>query len=277
MAPVRKRTALRARASRANDPRGKYAPPPPPSADTTAAPDDLLPDADESPADTHTGPAAGKRSADTAFGFDSNEGFKVSKKDKRTIRHNQLLAKVQDADARVGKKKLKRRRPGRKLTTNLDSLADALPEMEEGEGEAEDDWEGISEDEENDGGMAGVEGFRKVKRRRRTPGGVDAANRMKMTSLRHRPGAMKRKHRMEQGEMERFGRNLAQMVGSGQANVREGNSSASKGRQADGSKSTGGEDAGTNAGAASQSDRWAALRRFIGGTMEQNQAFAGNK
>ncbi|KAI7232836.1 hypothetical protein KC330_g5711 [Hortaea werneckii] len=274
MAPVRKRTALRARASRANDPRGKYAPPPP-SANTTTAPDDLLPDADESPADTHTGPAAGKRSAETAFGFDSNEGFKVSKKDKRTIRHNQLLAKVQDADARVGKKKLKRRRPGKKLTTNLDSLADALPEMEDEAGEGEDDWEGISEDEENDGGMAGVEGFRKVKRRRRTPGGTDAASRMKMTSLRHRPGAMKRKHRMEQGEMERFGRNLAQMVGSGQANVSDGKSSAAKGRQDDGSKATGGEDAG--AGAASQSDRWAALRRFIGGTMEQNQAFAGSK
>ncbi|KAI6863021.1 hypothetical protein D0864_00038 [Hortaea werneckii] len=276
MAPVRKRTALRARASRANDPRGKYAPPPT-SADTTTAPDDLLPDADQSPADTHTGPAAGKRSAETAFGFDSNEGFKVSKKDKRTIRHNQLLAKVQDADARVGKKKLKRRRPGKKLATNLDSLADALPEMEDDAGgeDEDDDWEGISEDEENDGGMAGVEGFRKVKRRRRTPGGADAANRMKMTSLRHRPGAMKRKHRMEQGEMERFGRNLAQMVGSGQANVSDGKSSVAKGRQGDGSKSSGGEDAG--GGAASQSDRWAALRRFIGGTMEQNQAFAGSK
>ncbi|KAI6844135.1 hypothetical protein KC340_g2370 [Hortaea werneckii] len=275
MAPVRKRTALRARASRANDPRGKYAPPPPSAHNTTAAPDDLLPDADESPADTHTGPSAGKRSAETAFGFDSNEGFKVSKKDKRTIRHNQLLAKVQDADARVGKKKLKRRRPGKKLATNLDSLADALPEMEDEAGEGEDDWEGISEDEENDGGMAGVEGFRKVKRRRRMPGGTDAANRMKMTSLRHRPGAMKRKHRMEQGEMERFGRNLAQMVGSGQANVREGKPSAAKSRQGDGSQTTGGEAAG--AGAASQSDRWAALRRFIGGTMEQNQAFAGSK
>ncbi|KAI7366174.1 hypothetical protein KC354_g4315 [Hortaea werneckii] len=275
MAPVRKRTALRARASRANDPRGKYAPPPPPpSAHNTAAPADLLPDANESPADTHTGPAAGKRSAETAFGFDSNEGFKVSKKDKRTIRHNQLLAKVQDADARVGKKKLKRRRPGKKLATNLDSLADALPEMEDEAGEGEDDWEGISEDE-NDDGMAGVEGFRKVKRRRRTPGGTDAANRMKMTSLRHRPGAMKRKHRMEQGEMERFGRNLAQMVGSGQANVSEGKSSAAKSRQGDGSQTMGGEDA--SAGAASQSDRWAALRRFIGGTLEQNQAFAGNK
>ncbi|KAI7498567.1 hypothetical protein KC367_g4972 [Hortaea werneckii] len=274
MAPVRKRTALRARASRANDPRGKYAPPPS-SADTTTTQDDLLPDADESPADTHTGPAAGKRSAETAFGFDSNEGFKVSKKDKRTIRHNQLLAKVQDADARVGKKKLKRRRPGKKFATNLDSLADALPEMENEAGEDEDDWVGISEDEENDEGMAGVEGFRKVKRRRRTPGGAEAANRMKMTSLRHRPGAMKRKHRMEQGEMERFGRNLAQMVGSGQANVSDGKSGVAKSRQGDGSKSTGGEDAG--AGAASQSDRWAALRRFIGGTMEQNQAFAANK
>lgn len=75
--------------------------------------------------------------------------------------------------------------------------------------------------------------------------------------------------------MERFGRNLAQMVGSGQANVSEGKSSAAKGRKRDGTQSTGGEDAG--AGAASQSDRWAALRRFIGGTMEQNQAFAGDK
>lgn len=280
MAPVRKRTGLRARTSRsANDVRGNYAP-----AAANAAPtadSEALEDA--SPADLHSGPpSSSKRSADDAFGFD--DGFKVSKKDKRTIRHNQLLAKVQDADARVGKKKLKRRRPAKKLSTNLDSLADALPDTEDsvvtgaaGDGD-EDEWEGMSEDDEEDGGegMAGIEGFRKAKRRRRAPAGE---GKMVMRSLRHRPGAMKRKRRMEQGEMERFGRNLAQMVGNGQATVNAGKG-GSGGAAAKGDKAktaAGGGNVAVGADSASQANRWAALRRFIGGTMEQNAAFAAAK
>ncbi|TKA25910.1 hypothetical protein B0A50_05665 [Salinomyces thailandicus] len=270
MAPVRKRTALRARTSRTTaSQRGKYAPP--------AEPNSPPPNDDVSPADLHTGPAStSKRTASDAFGFD--DSFKVNKKDKRTIRHNQLLAKVQDEHARVGKKALKRRRPGKKLRTNLDDLADALPDAgEEGAG-GEEDWEGISEDGDGDESMAGVEGFRKVKRRRRVQGGE---GKMAMKSLRHRPGAMKRKRRMEQGEMERFGRNLAQMVGRGQAAVDEATpqsvarsaASGAGGKDTDG----GGGSAGEAAPGASQADRWAALRRFIGGTMEQNTAFAGAK
>ena len=76
---------------------------------------------------------------------------------------------------------------------------------------------------------------------------------MVMTSLKHKPGAMKKKHKMEVGERDRFARNLAQMVGSAGAQV--GN----------------GEPAG---GAASQKERWEALRKFIGVSRIENEGFA---
>jgi hypothetical protein len=84
---------------------------------------------------------------------------------------------------------------------------------------------------------------------------------MEMKSLKHKPGAMKRKRVLEGREMERFGKNLAQLVGSVQ---RGGNVAKTTGE-------------GTAAAAApvvaAQADRWAALRGFIGGSMEQNPAF----
>lgn len=261
MAPIRKRTALRTRAERsAKDPRGIYAPP---AADTaTTGP---------SPADLHTGPSTSnsslKRTSPTAFGFDDDAGFKVNKKDKRTIRHNVLLAKVQDA--RVGKKQLKRRRPGKKLKADLGGLADALPEVETSitaaSAESADDdegSEGISEDEQD--AMAGVEGLRKAKRRRKVAGGDGT---MAMKSLRHRPGAMKRKRKMEQGEIARFGRNLAQMVGRQEGKVAADGAAAGTTVPAQAQAAAG----------ASQTERWKALRSFIGGTMEMDKAFGAGK
>ena len=82
---------------------------------------------------------------------------------------------------------------------------------------------------------------------------------MVMTSLKHRPGAMKRKRAMEGREMERFGKNLAQLVGSGEAQAAGGASTANT--------------SGDGAAGASQADRWAALRQFIGGSMEKDKAF----
>ncbi|KAK5117058.1 hypothetical protein LTR85_008989 [Meristemomyces frigidus] len=260
MAPIRKRTALRSRAERsAKDPRGIYAPPP---FDTSAT--------EPSPADLHTGPSTIlKRKSSDAFGFDDDAGFKVNKKDKRTIRHNVLLAKVQDA--RVGKKPLKRRRPGKKLKADLGGLADALPDVEpsttvSGAGSDEDDdgWEGISDDEQDEA-MKGVEGLRKAKRRRK----VSAADgTMAMKSLRHRPGALKRKREMEIGEMERFRKNLAQMVGKQNAAVAAGKAGGTESSAAGGISGQAKPAAG-----AGQADRWAALRSFIGGTMEKDKAF----
>jgi hypothetical protein len=101
------------------------------------------------------------------------------------------------------------------------------------------------------------------KRRRRTKK-PSTEGKMEMKSLKHKPGAMKRKRVLEGREMERFGKNLAQLVGSVQ---RGGDVKAvSSGGKQEGA-------ATTTTGVALQADRWAALRGFIGGSMEQNPAF----
>jgi hypothetical protein len=126
----------------------------------------------------------------------------------------------------------------------------------------DDEWEGV-ESEDGDAGMAvdGAEGLRKRRRRvRKVPG----EGKMEMKSLKHKPGAMKRKRVLEGREMERFGKNLAQLVGSVQrgADVKAG--AAADGKTGDGA---------VGQGPSAQADRWAALRGFIGGSMEQNPAF----
>jgi len=254
MAPMRKRTALRTRAERsARDPRGIYAPP---ATSTTAA-------ASEEAA-VHRRPDSNppkRESSQSTFGF--NHDFRLSKKDKRTVKHNVLLAKVRGAGVQ---KTTKQRRPAKKLKADLGGLADALPIVvaadagEERDEHGEDEgWEGISagSGEEEPEGMQ-IEGLRTVKRRRkqRTNG---QGSTMPMQSLKHRPGAMKRKHKMEQGEMERFAQNMAQMVG-----VSSAGSSTSI-------LESGGSEKNVNV---TQQDKWAALRRFIGGTMEKDKAFS---
>ena len=194
---------------------------------------------------------------------DPEAAWRTSKKDKRAMKHSVLMNKVRDA----GVRKSKPRRPNNKLKTDLESLADALPEIEgmADESGEDDEWEGVESGEE-DGGMAvdgAAEGSRKKRRRvRKVPG----EGKMEMKSLKHKPGAMKRKRVLEGREMERFGKNLAQLVGSvqrgadfkagaaGSADVKKGDSAVSQGQSA-------------------QADRWAALRGFIGGSMEQNPAF----
>ncbi|KAK4500826.1 hypothetical protein PRZ48_009018 [Zasmidium cellare] len=170
--------------------------------------------------------------AQDEFGF--GVGLKLNKKDKRTVKHNTLLNRVREggvAKSSTSTSK-KRRRPGKKLVADLGGLGDALPE-------------GISEDEEEEMRGRGVGGVKK----------------MGMKSLRHRPGAMKRKSLLERGERERFGRNLAGlMAGSGKEEGADG-------------QSNGGKAAAGNA----QSDRWAALRGFIGATLETDRAFGGNR
>jgi hypothetical protein len=174
------------------------------------------------------------------YDAEAGEGaWKTSKKDKRAMKHSVLMNKVRDA----GVRKTKPRRPNNKLKTDLESLADALPQLE---------------------GMAGAgNGMGEKKRRRRTKK-PSAEGKMEMKSLKHKPGAMKRKRVLEGREMERFGKNLAQLVGSVQ---RGGDVKASS------AASSGGKQEGAAGGVAAQADRWAALRGFIGGSMEQNPAF----
>ncbi|GAD93924.1 conserved hypothetical protein [Paecilomyces variotii No. 5] len=139
--------------------------------------------------------------------------FRTTKKDKRTIKHSTFVSKIEKTNSKPSK----RRRASKKLVANLDSLADALPDAEE--------------TEQN--------------------GGNGQVNIIKHKTLRTRPGAMKRKEKLEKVERDRFVKNMAQLAGV----------------EAAAAKSN------TDAEQPSVSNRFAALRNFISQTMEQQLAF----
>lgn len=151
----------------------------------------------------------------------ASDSFINSKKDKRTIKHSAFVNRIEKAH----KKPLKRRRPNKKLVTTLESLGDALDDVLENGGIEERAKEG----------------------------------KIRLKGLKSRPGAMKRKEKLERMERERFGRNLAQLTsGTG----------------------TGKENPGMEIGGiegevetSSTASRWAALRGFISQTMEQKEEF----
>ncbi|PLB45265.1 hypothetical protein P170DRAFT_440405 [Aspergillus steynii IBT 23096] len=142
--------------------------------------------------------------------------FRTTKKDKRQIKHNSFMSKIE----KNSQKSAKRRRSSKKLAANLDSLADALPEA----------------DEFND-----PDSQVKV---------------IKQTTLRHKPGAMKRREKLEKSERDRFAKNMAQMSGMEAAATTN---------------------AGSEGDSGAGSSRWAALRSFISQTMEHQPAFKANK
>lgn len=143
--------------------------------------------------------------------------FANSKKDKRRIKHAQLISKV----TKTSTTRPRRRRPNKKLVTTLDALADALPD------EAEDS---ISANE-----AAGSQP-------------VDQVNIIRRKSMKSRPGAMKRKQKLDNSERDRFAKNMAQMAVP----------------------------ASTNAGASS-AEKLRALRGFIAQTLEKRPGVAGAK
>lgn len=192
-----------------------------------------------------------------------DDGFGLaSKKDKMRIRHNALVSRIEKSAP--GKKK--RRRPGKKLVAGLEGLMDALPDVEDTQNDEDDDgWEGLSEDEADEA-MDGPSTTPAAAKRRKElaklvrvrKAGAEGPQKMKMQTLKTRPGSMKRKSKLEGMERERFGRNLAQM-------------SAAPAPAASVTPTE-----GTGGGAAavgSTSQRWAALRGFIGSTMEMNPNF----
>lgn len=137
------------------------------------------------------------------------------------IKHSTFLSKV----VKSHKKTPKRRRPSKKLVANLDSLADALPDAAEG-------------DQSEMG---------------------DQAHIIRHKTLKHRPGAMKRKEKLEHLERDRFMKNMAQMAAMETTTV---------------PPTTGSE---VNIESNSNSNRWAALRGFISQTMEHQPAFRDRK
>lgn len=152
------------------------------------------------------------------------DDFRTTKKDKRLIKHSVFVNKV----AKSHKKTPKRRRPSKKLVANLDSLADALPD---------------ADDETH-------------------PDLASQANIIKHKTLKHRPGAMKRKEKMEKLERDRFIKNMAQMTAIEQATPQVQPQSESQ---------------ATDTASSSTSNRWAALRGFISQTMDRQPVFKNAK
>ncbi len=153
----------------------------------------------------------------------SDDFFATSKKDKRRIKHAQLLNKISTA-----KTKSKKRRSSKKLITTLDSLIDALPDDEE-----------LLQPHSSSG-----------------DGPDGQVNIIKRKSLKSRPGALKRKQKLDMEERARFVKNMAQLSAS------------------TASSNTNGTDAEVNSSTTASSNlgRWAALRGFISGTLEKRPA-----
>ncbi|KAJ5676072.1 hypothetical protein N7462_008969 [Penicillium macrosclerotiorum] len=141
------------------------------------------------------------------------DDFRTSKKDKRQIKHATLMSKIAKSS-----KTPKKRRPSKKLVANLESLADALPDA------AEESHDAASQ-----------------------------VNVIKQKTLQHKPGAMKRREKLEKVERDRFAKNMAQMATLPPAPT----------------GSTGDASADPNVTAS----RWSALRNFISQTMEQQPVF----
>ncbi|RYP42909.1 hypothetical protein DL770_011951 [Monosporascus sp. CRB-9-2] len=201
-----------------------------------------------------TGPAPYEpRKAPRPDAAPTTDAFVNSKKDKRLIKHSSFVSRI-EKNSGASKKALKRRRRGKKLKTNLEALADALPDLAE----------------RSEGDEAMLRQLREGKVRHR--------------SLRTRPGALKRKEKIVKGEVERFGVSLARLNAVGGA-------AEAQGMQVEGPRE-GAETSGNGAveeqtqphmqaqtrqAQASTSNRWAALRGFISATMEQNPAFIGKQ
>ncbi|KAK4192858.1 ribosome biogenesis protein SLX9-domain-containing protein [Podospora australis] len=179
-----------------------------------------------------------------------SDSFLNSKRDKRTIKHSAFVSKISKPSAAPKLNKAAKKRQHKKLVTTLESLGDALDDIQT---QMEDAGEVMDTEQRMQG---------KVRHK----------------SLKHKPGALKKKERIVRGEMERFGFNLAQLatvkepsVAAGQEEVKSGQ----KGTHAPVVQNMEEDSSTTNAAAppAATSNRWAALRGFISSTMEQNPAF----
>ncbi|KAK3329848.1 ribosome biogenesis protein SLX9-domain-containing protein [Apodospora peruviana] len=179
-----------------------------------------------------------------------SDSFIDSKRDKRTIRHSAFVSKISKSHP-SSKKTLKRRRPSKKLVTTLESLGDALDD--------------IAAESKAKGGDAMMD--------------IEQAlqGKVRHKSLKSRPGALKRKEKVVKGEMERFGRSLAQLATVTSSSA--GNSSEQQQQQQHNVVATAAEEkidtteAPPAPAVSATSNRWAALRGFISATMEQNPAF----
>jgi hypothetical protein len=161
--------------------------------------------------------------------------FLDNKRDRERIRKSAFLGRVAASASRVQKRRSslaanKKRRPSKKLVASLESLGDVLGEIE-------------AEDDDMDGNE---------------DASARASGKIRHKSLKSRPGALKRKEKVVRGEMDRFGKNMAQLhsIPAGE----EQGMAVTNIVEVDTSSAT--------------ANRWKALRGFITATMEQNPAFA---
>ncbi|KAI1382059.1 ribosome biogenesis protein SLX9-domain-containing protein [Hypoxylon crocopeplum] len=175
----------------------------------------------------------------------TSDGFINSKRDKRQVKHASFVSRIEKAN----RKPLKRRRPGKKLVANLDSLADTLPNLL-ADGETE-------------------EGLRQMRE-----------GKVRHKSLKSKKGALKRKEKLVRGEVERFGVSLARLSTveekmvevevEAEAKVEQSEEGGMRGVVVEEAQGTG---TGTGPAQMSTANRFATLRGFISATMEQNPAF----
>ncbi|KAK5000887.1 hypothetical protein LTR66_000304 [Elasticomyces elasticus] len=253
--------------------------------------------------------------------------FAANKADKRRVRSSTFHARITKGaqGANVNKK---RRRPGKKLTVGMDGLLGALPDIagsakgadglsrdkkvddKTNRGAAvEEEWEGVSDVSEtdeldtrvanNDALQSGL--WSQQRRRQRIALRAEAAGhrgsgagvqKMKMKTLKSRPGATKRRSRLETAERDRFARNLAQLSANA-SNVAVHPSATGALPGADAQTSAIATDTSSNARKSvpamtpaaiptntrpsTTADRWAALRGFIDATMEKQQTAKGGQ
>ncbi|KAM0563189.1 hypothetical protein ACHAPJ_000905 [Fusarium lateritium] len=163
------------------------------------------------------------------------DSFLSSKRDKRLIKHSSFVSRIAST-SRI-QKSAKRRRPSKKLAATLDSLADALPELEEGDAEQQ--------------------------------------GKIRHKSLKSKKGALKRKERVVKGEMERFGVSMARLAAQKETQKPAGVQQDEGDDDDDGDDTMDTVAEAKPAAPAPTANRWAALRGYISSTMEQNPAFAG--
>ncbi|TPX16504.1 uncharacterized protein E0L32_003798 [Thyridium curvatum] len=163
-----------------------------------------------------------------------SDAFINSKRDRRQIKHSSFVSRIQKSHPSSSSGQTKRRRPSKKLVATLESLADALPELDEGSEQA-------------------AAAMRDGKVRHK--------------SLKSRPGALKRKERVVKGEMARFGASLAQLAATKEEPSAAVATAAAPGAAGDSNTAPQPQPQMVT------SNRWAALRGFISATMEQNPAF----
>ncbi|KAL6886307.1 hypothetical protein HDV57DRAFT_490154 [Trichoderma longibrachiatum] len=168
----------------------------------------------------------------------TTDSFLSSKRDKRIIKHSAFVSRVASS-SKITKTKTRRRGSAKSKTqlSSLDSLADALPELADGEGAAE-----------------------------------ILDGKIKHQSLRSKKGALKRKERLLRGEMARFGMSLAQLATVPAAGQQAQGTAAAAANQPVAETQQKTEEAKQQP-APAVSNRWAALRGYISATMEQNPAF----